>query len=189
MTFSSSSEFTESFDASCQLVQAPVTFLHLMEEQCGDVWRDDQQVWARPGGRDCRQPESKTHADMLLLASATLQPQVWLFLGRGSSINPNIRILGWRRRISLIRWRVSAQWLRQSEGREGIGEMRTVWTVDSIIIIRSSSDSICDCNHIFNALLQKPTPNNAVYHFQWPHKDTRRLFRVIFMSKARLIQL
>lgn len=50
--------------------------------------------------------------------------------------------------------------MRQSEDGEGIGERSIVWTVDSIviiiIIIHSSSGSICNCNHVFNALLQNP---------------------------------
>lgn len=67
-------------------------------ETCGG---SDQQV------RGCSQPDSKTQADMLPLASATLQPQAWLFPGRPrflnrSPIDPNVWIPGLRR-ILLIR--------------------------------------------------------------------------------------
>lgn len=35
----------------------------------------------------------------------------------------------------------------------------------------------------------KTNPEQCCLPFQWPHEDSRQLFRVIFMSKVRLIQL
>lgn len=186
-TFSSSSEFTESFDASFQLAQAPVTFPRLMEEQRGDVRRDNQQAWARLSSRDCRQPESKTHADMLLLASATLQPQVWLFPGHSSSIDPNVWIPGWRR-ISLICWRLSARWLRQSE--DGVLEKGAQSGPSTASSSSSSSTAVrLQLQSCVQCPPTKTNPEQCCLPFQWPHEDSRQLFRVIFMSKVRLIQL
>lgn len=170
MTFSSSSEFTESFDATCQLAQAPVTFPHLMEELRGDVWKE------RPAGvsEARRQRLSPAGVENVrrhvaigkCYPSTTSLTYPWPQVLNRSPIDPSVWIPGLTR-TSLICFMYDG--CGKSEGGEGIGERRAVWTVDSIIMVvlitHSSSDSICDCNHVFNALLQKPSPNNAVYHF------------------------
>lgn len=115
-TFSSSSEFTESFDASCQLAQAPVTFPHLMEEQCGDVWRE-QPAGVSEAQRQrllpARVENVRRHVAIgKCYPSTTSLTFPWLqFLSR-SLIDPDVRIPGLSR-ISLICWRLSARWLRQ----------------------------------------------------------------------------
>lgn len=84
-------------------------------ETCGG---SDQQVWG------CSQPDSKTQADMLPLASATLQPQAWLFPGRPrflnrSPIDPNVWIPGLRR-ILLIRPKTFCTMVAAKRRRGGV---------------------------------------------------------------------
>lgn len=188
-TFSSSSELTESFDASCQLAQAPVTFPHLMEEQHGDVWREQPAgvSQAETAVSQSRKNACRRVAIGKCDSSSASLTFPWPQSLSRSLINPNVQIPGLRS-ISLICWRFYVRWLRQSEVVEGVEERSIVSTVDNIII-HSSLDSSCNCKHVFNALKQKTHPKQCCLPFQWPHKDTRRLFRVIFMTKVRLIQL
>lgn len=140
---------------------------HFLTFDGGACGGSDQQVWG------CIQPDSKTQADMLPLASATLQPQAWLFPGRlrflnRSPIDPNVWIPGLRR-ILLIRPKTFCTMVAAKRRQGGVVDKRSaVWTVCgiSVIIIHSSSVSISSCNHVFNALLdERNAANKAFQHF------------------------
>lgn len=66
-----------------------------------------------------------------------------------------------------------SHWSAEDFLHDGCGKVKTgYWRKEHSLDRRQHhhhhhhpQQSVCDCNHVFNALLQKPTVNNAIYHF------------------------